>query len=119
MRVFLTGGSGALGQVRSRQLQARGDIPVCLDVRRPRSSSGLYVKGSMLDRETLPKSLEVLDWVVYIAAWHGTRDTVGANRGWGLRVHRRRFAELGQGRSWHDLSQILCGVPRPGRAPRP
>jgi nucleoside-diphosphate-sugar epimerase len=78
MRVFLTGGSGDLGQVLSCQLEARGDVPVCFDVRPPRSSRGLYVKGSILDREALQQSLNGIDCVVHIAAWHGIHEVTGA-----------------------------------------
>jgi nucleoside-diphosphate-sugar epimerase len=78
MRVFLTGGSGDLGQVLSRQLEARGDVPVRFDVRPPRSSRGLYVQGSILDRETLQQSLQGTDCVVHIAGWHGIHEATGA-----------------------------------------
>src|SRR6516162_5748800 len=78
MRVFLTGGSGDLGQVLSAQLEERGDVPVRFDVRPPGSSRGLYVKGSILDRETLQQSLQGTDCVVHIAAWHGIHEVTGA-----------------------------------------
>jgi nucleoside-diphosphate-sugar epimerase len=78
MRVFLTGGSGDLGQVLSGQLEVRGDVPVRFDVRPPVSKRGLYVQGSILDRETLQKSLEGMDCVVHIAAWHGIHEATGA-----------------------------------------
>jgi hypothetical protein len=47
MRVFLTGGSGDLGQVLSGHLELRGDVPVRFDVRAPLSRCGLYVQGSI------------------------------------------------------------------------
>jgi len=78
MRVFLTGGSGDLGQVLSRQLQARADVPVRFDVRPPLGGCGLHVEGSILDRETLQRSLEGTDCVVHIAAWHGIHEATGA-----------------------------------------
>jgi nucleoside-diphosphate-sugar epimerase len=78
MRVFLTGGSGDLGQVLSRQLQERGDIPVCFDVRPPRSTVGQYIQGSILDREALQRGLEGVDCVVHIAAWHGIHEATRA-----------------------------------------
>jgi nucleoside-diphosphate-sugar epimerase len=78
MRVFLTGGSGDLGQVLSRQLEARGDVPVRFDVRPPPSACGLYVHGSILDREALRRGLEGIDCVVHIAAWHGIHEASGA-----------------------------------------
>jgi nucleoside-diphosphate-sugar epimerase len=78
MHVFLTGGSGDLGQVLSRQFAARGDVPVRFDVRPPLSSCGLYVQGSILDREALQRSLQGMDCVVHIAAWHGIHEATGA-----------------------------------------
>jgi nucleoside-diphosphate-sugar epimerase len=78
MRVFLTGGSGDLGQVLSRQLEARGDVPVRFDVRPPLSSCGLYVQGSILHRAALQQSLAGMDCVVHIAAWHGIHEATGA-----------------------------------------
>jgi nucleoside-diphosphate-sugar epimerase len=77
MRVFLTGGSGDLGRVLSGQFQGRGDVPVCFDVRPP-ASSWEYVKGSILERETLQQSLSGVDCVVHIAAWHGIHEATGA-----------------------------------------
>src|SRR5262249_14209925 len=74
MRVFLTGGSGDLGQVLSGQLESRGDVPVRFDVREPLGGRGLYVNGSILDREALQKGLEGTDCVVHIAAWHGIHE---------------------------------------------
>jgi nucleoside-diphosphate-sugar epimerase len=78
MRVFLTGGSGDLGQVLARQLEERGDVPVRFDVRPPPSRRGLFVQGSILDREALQKSLPGTDCVVHIAAWHGIHEATGA-----------------------------------------
>src|SRR5262245_21083537 len=78
MRVFLTGGSGDLGQVLSAQLEKRGDAPVLFDVRPPRGSRWLYVKGSILDRQTLQQGLAGMDCVVHIAAWHGIHEATGA-----------------------------------------
>jgi nucleoside-diphosphate-sugar epimerase len=78
VRVFLTGGSGDLGRVLSRQLQARGDVPVCFDLRPPQGNCGRYVQGSILDRETLQQSLAGSDCVVHIAAWHGIHEVTGA-----------------------------------------
>src|SRR5262245_11792092 len=78
MRVFLTGGSGDLGRILSRRFEARGDVPVCFDVRPPLSKCGVYVQGSVLDRETLQQSLAGMDCVVHIAAWHGIHEATGA-----------------------------------------
>jgi nucleoside-diphosphate-sugar epimerase len=78
MRIFLTGGSGDLGQVLSRELEVRGDLPVRFDVRPPQSNRGQYVQGSILDRATLQQSLAGMDCVVHIAAWHGIHEVTGA-----------------------------------------
>lgn len=77
MRVFLTGGSGDLGHVLAAKLEARGDVPVLFDVRPPRTKRGLYVEGSILDRQTLQRSLEGVDCVVHVAAWHGIHEVTG------------------------------------------
>jgi nucleoside-diphosphate-sugar epimerase len=78
MRVFLTGGSGDLGQVLSGGLEARGHVAVRFDVRPPRGGRGTYVPGSILDREVLRQGLEGTDCVVHIAAWHGIHEATGA-----------------------------------------
>jgi nucleoside-diphosphate-sugar epimerase len=78
MRVFLTGGSGDLGQVLSRELELRGDVPVRFDVRPPLSRRGVFVQGSILDREALRQSLPGTDCVVHIAAWHGIHEATRA-----------------------------------------
>jgi NAD(P)-dependent dehydrogenase (short-subunit alcohol dehydrogenase family) len=78
MRVVLTGGSGDLGHVLSREFEARGDVPVRFDVRPPLSKRGLYVQGSILDRDALQASLAGADCVVHIAAWHGIHEATGA-----------------------------------------
>jgi nucleoside-diphosphate-sugar epimerase len=56
----------------------RGDVPVRFDVRPSASSRGLYVKGSILDREALQQGLVGMDCVVHIAAWHGIHEATGA-----------------------------------------
>ena len=78
MRIFLTGGSGDLGQVLSKELEVRGDIPVRLDVRAPINDRGVYIQGSILDRLLLRRSLEGIDCIVHIAAWHGIHDATKA-----------------------------------------
>ena len=71
MRILLTGGAGDLGLVLSTELEKRGDIPVRIDVREPINNRGVYIKGSILDRPLLKQSMEGVDCVVHIAAWHG------------------------------------------------
>jgi nucleoside-diphosphate-sugar epimerase len=74
MRILLTGGSGDLGQVLSKELDIRGDIPVRLDVRVPMNNRGVSILGSILDRPLLKRSMEGMDCIVHIAAWHGIHD---------------------------------------------
>jgi nucleoside-diphosphate-sugar epimerase len=52
MKVFLTGGSGNLGQTLVPRLLDQGDTPVILDVRAPRhlKEGALFIDGSILDR---------------------------------------------------------------------
>jgi nucleoside-diphosphate-sugar epimerase len=71
MWVLLTGGSGDLGQVVSVELAERGDVPLCLDVRKPDFAGCIYLPGSILDRDALRKAMVKVDAVVHIAAWHG------------------------------------------------
>jgi nucleoside-diphosphate-sugar epimerase len=71
LRILLTGGAGDLGQVLSGELARRGDTPVCLDVRAPLNLHQEFIAGSILDRPLLRRSLENVDCVVHIAAWHG------------------------------------------------
>lgn len=71
MRILLTGGSGDLGHVLSKELNERGDIPVRMDVRAPRTERGIFIEGSILDQPLLRQSMEDVDCVVHIAAWHG------------------------------------------------
>ncbi len=78
MRILLTGGAGDLGQVLSKTLDLRGDIPVCLDVRTPMNHRGEYIEGSILDRPLLKHRLEGIDCIVHIAAWHGIHEVTKA-----------------------------------------
>ena len=71
MRILLTGGSSDLGHVLSKELESRGDTPLRLDVRAPLNDRGVYINGSILDQALLRQSMEGVDCVVHIAAWHG------------------------------------------------
>ncbi|MBZ0285821.1 MAG: NAD(P)-dependent oxidoreductase [Anaerolineae bacterium] len=77
MRILLTGGSGYLGCVLSRQLENKGDTLLRLDVRPPADSQGTYLEGSILDFPTLEKSLSDVDCLVHMAAWHGIHEFRG------------------------------------------
>lgn len=85
MRVFLTGGSGDLGQFLCRSLRGMGHTPVVFDVRDPlaatddaKTLAGVpaveFIKGSVLDREQVKTALTDIDVVVHIAGWHGIHE---------------------------------------------
>ncbi len=75
MRVLLTGGAGDLATVLSARLEARGDIPVRLDIVAPRDTRGVYVAGSLLDRACVRRTVDGIDCVVHIGAWHGIHES--------------------------------------------
>ena len=79
MKVLLTGGAGDLGQALIPMLLSKGHTPVVLDVRAPRDSKqqGLFIQGSILDREKLKVFFHGSDCIVHIAAWHGIHETRG------------------------------------------
>jgi UDP-glucose 4-epimerase len=78
MKVMLTGGAGDLGTVLTPILKARGDTPLRLDIVPPTDSGGIYMAGSILDRDGLTRWFAGVDSVVHIAAWHGIHETTGA-----------------------------------------
>ncbi len=72
MNIFLTGGSGDLGLLLTRDLVQRGDQVTSLDIRPPiAAQGGQHISGTVLNRELLKKSLQGMDMIVHIAAWHG------------------------------------------------
>ena len=71
MKIFLTGGSGDLGQVLAYQIEKRGDTALRFDIREPSDQYGKFINGSILDRKKLLESLSGVDCIVHIAAWHG------------------------------------------------
>jgi nucleoside-diphosphate-sugar epimerase len=72
MKILLTGGSGDLGVLLARELEAIGDVPVRLDIRQPiNPGRGEVILGSILDRAKLAEAMRSCDLVVHIAAWHG------------------------------------------------
>jgi len=82
MRIFLTGGSGDLGQILCTSLKGMGHTPVVFDIRdvvndNSASAAALgvpdreFIQGSVLDRAQLKSSLKNIDIIVHIAAWHG------------------------------------------------
>jgi len=88
MRIFLTGGSGNLGQVLTYHLQKQNDEVVCFDLHKP-LDGGQFIQGSILDREQLSNSLKGVDCLVHIAAWHGIHEFTGEKNSydfWDLNV---------------------------------
>ncbi len=71
MRILLTGGASDLGTLLSRDLEKHGDIPLRMDIRPPTTERGEFINGSILDRPLLRQSMEGVDCIVHIAAWHG------------------------------------------------
>jgi UDP-glucose 4-epimerase len=78
MKVLLTGGSGDLGQTLVPKLASRGDMPVILDIRAPLDlQCGIFIQGSILDREILSQAFRGCDCIIHIAAWHGIHEVRG------------------------------------------
>jgi nucleoside-diphosphate-sugar epimerase len=75
MRILLTGGSGDLGRLLSEAFAARGDEPAVIDLAPPHACVKTYFEGSILDRAAVGKSVEGMDCVIHIAAWHGIHET--------------------------------------------
>ncbi|MBI9045133.1 MAG: NAD(P)-dependent oxidoreductase [Anaerolineaceae bacterium] len=72
MNVLLTGGLGDLGLMLTHALAKRGDNSVSMDILQPKyPQQGQFISGSILDREILKKSMQGIDFVIHIAAWHG------------------------------------------------
>lgn len=72
--ILLTGGSGDLGHILSRQLVASGFDCMRLDVRPPADEVGTYVEHSITERAGLADPFQGVDVVVHIAAWHGVHE---------------------------------------------
>ena len=80
MKVLLTGGSGDMGVLLAKQLKDQGDEVVILDLAEPHDSLAndvSFVKGSILDRDTVHSAMSGVDCVVHIAAWHGIHEHDG------------------------------------------
>ena len=87
MRIFLTGGSGDLGQMLCTSLVGMGHTPIVFDIaasaKLMRENDHLslpgvpvpeFIEGSILNREQLLSALQGIDIVVHIAAWHGIHE---------------------------------------------
>ena len=74
MRIFLTGGSGDLGSLLTAELIARGDTTANIDMAPPKVRGGEFIHASIMDRNTLAKTMPGTDCLVHIAAWHGIHE---------------------------------------------
>ena len=78
MNIFITGGSGDMGLLLAKELMLRGDLPIRMDIRPPLNPQrGKFISGSILDRNLLSASLNDIDCVVHVAAWHGIHMVTG------------------------------------------
>ena len=73
MNILLTGGSGDLGSLLAKQLE-NIHIIKRLDIVSPKDSHGIYLQGSILDREKLKEVFNNIDCIVHIAGWHGIHE---------------------------------------------
>jgi nucleoside-diphosphate-sugar epimerase len=81
MKIFITGGSGDLGLLLARDLEAQGDTPMRMDVRIPQNPQrGRFIQGSILERGQLSEALKDADCVVHVAAWHGIHLVTGQKK---------------------------------------
>ncbi|MBL1147937.1 MAG: NAD(P)-dependent oxidoreductase [Pseudomonadota bacterium] len=80
MKLLLTGGSGDLGVLLTRQLTQQGDDVINLDVAPPHEAvrgEATHIAASILDRDALKAAMKDVDCVVHIAAWHGIHENQG------------------------------------------
>lgn len=90
MNIFISGGAGDLGLLLARDLVARGEMPIRLDIRPPQNiHRGRFILGSILDRPLLTQALTGVDCIVHMAAWHGIHWVTGQKNAqdfWDLNV---------------------------------
>ncbi len=80
MKLLLTGGSGDLGVLLTRQLTQQGDGVINLDVAPPHEAvrgEATHIAASILDRDALKTAMKDVGCVVHIAAWHGIHEHQG------------------------------------------
>lgn len=73
MNILLTGGSGDLASLLAKKLE-NIYIVKRLDIVSPKDSHGIYIQGSILDREKLKEASNNIDCIVHIAGWHGIHE---------------------------------------------
>lgn len=73
MNILLTGGSGDLASLLAKQLEDAHVIKR-LDITPPKDPHGVYIHGSILDREILKNAYTKVDCIVHIAGWHGIHE---------------------------------------------
>ena len=78
MKIFVTGGSGDLGQHVMPLLIQEGHVAVNFDIQEPVSGMGDFHQGSLLNPSQIINALKGAELVIHIAAWHGIHET----RGW-------------------------------------
>lgn len=74
MHILLTGGSGDVGTLLTRDLLAQGHEVTNIDMAMPKISGGTFIQGSILDRNLLAHVMKDVDCVIHIAAWHGIHE---------------------------------------------
>lgn len=78
MHIFLSGGSGDLGQLLTRDLTPSHTIRN-LDIATPpvkNSDNYHHIQGSITDKDSVEDTMQSCDHVIHIAAWHGIHEDV-------------------------------------------
>ncbi|MDE1153501.1 MAG: NAD(P)-dependent oxidoreductase [Micavibrio sp.] len=82
MRILLTGGSGDLGTLLTMDLIAAHHAVTVIDMQPPKIAGPAellqFVHASIMDRNTLARTMQGMDIVVHIAAWHGIHEVNGS-----------------------------------------
>lgn len=74
MTILLTGGSGDVGTLLTRDLLARGENVRNLDLASPKIKGGEHQQGSITDFDTCLAACRNIRQAVHIAAWHGIHE---------------------------------------------
>jgi len=82
MRILLTGGAGDLGTLLTMDLIAAHHAVTIIDMQPPKIAAAAeqlhFVHASIMDRNTLARTMPEQDVVVHIAAWHGIHEANGS-----------------------------------------